>query len=146
MTDQGKKPPTGEHQVGYGRPPVHTRFRKGQSGNPSGQPRGITAGRLMALVLKEAYRMVRIKERDRVFSLPAIHAILRAQVTHAAKGSGPAQRAVIGTVQAIEQKLATQAAAEAKDKATERPVSNIGAARLIGRLLNKAAISATSGD
>ena len=100
----------------------------------------------MALVLKEAYRRVRIKERDRVFSLPAIQAILRAQVTHAAKGSGPAQRAVIATVQAIEQNLATQVAAEANDKATERPVSDIEAARLIGRRLNKAAISATSGD
>ena len=26
--------------VGYGRPPVSTRFRKGQSGNPRGRPRG----------------------------------------------------------------------------------------------------------
>ena len=25
--------------VGYGRPPLHTRFRKGQSGNPGGRPR-----------------------------------------------------------------------------------------------------------
>src|SRR5215210_6663865 len=25
------------YQVGYGRPPVHTRFRKGRSGNPSGR-------------------------------------------------------------------------------------------------------------
>ena len=25
------------YQVGYGRPPLHTRFRKGQSGNPGGQ-------------------------------------------------------------------------------------------------------------
>jgi hypothetical protein len=27
------------YQVGYGKPPLHTRFRKGQSGNPSGRPR-----------------------------------------------------------------------------------------------------------
>ena len=26
------------YQVGYGRPPEHTRFQKGQSGNPSGKP------------------------------------------------------------------------------------------------------------
>jgi hypothetical protein len=26
-------------EVGYGRPPLHTRFRKGQSGNPKGRPR-----------------------------------------------------------------------------------------------------------
>ena len=26
-----------EHKVGPGRPPLHTRFRKGQSGNPGGR-------------------------------------------------------------------------------------------------------------
>jgi len=26
------------YSIGYGRPPEHTRFRKGQSGNPSGKP------------------------------------------------------------------------------------------------------------
>jgi hypothetical protein len=29
---------TGSCDVGYGRPPEHTRFRKGQSGNPGGRP------------------------------------------------------------------------------------------------------------
>jgi uncharacterized protein Veg len=29
-----------EYEVGYGRPPRHTRFVKGQSGNPHGQPPG----------------------------------------------------------------------------------------------------------
>jgi len=33
MTDQ-------QDDVGYGRPPVSTRFRKGQSGNPRGRPKG----------------------------------------------------------------------------------------------------------
>jgi hypothetical protein len=28
-----------EYQVGYGKPPRHTRFKKGRSGNPSGRPR-----------------------------------------------------------------------------------------------------------
>lgn len=28
------------YEVGYGRPPVYSRFRKGQSGNPGGRPRG----------------------------------------------------------------------------------------------------------
>ena len=28
------------YEVGYGKPPRHTRFRKGQSGNPRGRPRG----------------------------------------------------------------------------------------------------------
>src|SRR5204862_4763106 len=31
---------TGDYEVGYGKPPRHTRFAKGQSGNPRGRPRG----------------------------------------------------------------------------------------------------------
>src|SRR6266566_3065012 len=29
-----------DYEVGYGKPPLHTRFKKGQSGNPRGRPRG----------------------------------------------------------------------------------------------------------
>src|SRR3954452_7259180 len=36
----GTQPPAAAwYEVGYGKPPVHTRFRKGQSGNPAGRPR-----------------------------------------------------------------------------------------------------------
>src|SRR6202035_5937958 len=30
----------GDYEVGYGKPPRHTRFVKGQSGNPRGRPSG----------------------------------------------------------------------------------------------------------
>jgi Family of unknown function (DUF5681) len=35
-------PPDNEadYEVGYGKPPRHTRFKKGQSGNPRGRPNG----------------------------------------------------------------------------------------------------------
>ncbi|MDU8912248.1 DUF5681 domain-containing protein [Aestuariicoccus sp. MJ-SS9] len=33
MTDKRK------YEVGYGKPPEHTRFKKGQSGNPKGRPK-----------------------------------------------------------------------------------------------------------
>ena len=32
--------PAQSYEVGYGKPPKETRFRKGQSGNPKGRPKG----------------------------------------------------------------------------------------------------------
>jgi hypothetical protein len=83
--------------VGYGKPPRRTRFRKGQSGNPGGRARGVTAGRAKTLALKEAYRMVRVKVGEGIVFLPAIQAILRGQVALAAKGNGadPEEREAI---------------------------------------------------
>src|SRR5271169_95891 len=132
MNDRSKNAGCGDYEVGYGKPPQRARFRKGQSGNPGGRPRGMTAGRAKALALKEFYRMVRIKEGDSIVLLPAIQAILRGQVALAAKGNGPAQRAVIEKVQAIEQDLALEAAAEAAEtKVTERPIPDRELARRI---------------
>lgn len=135
MTSGGKWPPEDDQEVGYGKPPVSTRFQKGQSGNPGGRPRGMTAGRAKALALKEAYRMVRVREGDSVITLPAIQAILRGQVALAAKGNGPAQRAVIEAVQAIEQEIAAEVVARKNDEAKIPPMSNLEAARRIAFVL-----------
>ena len=137
MSDRPNDSGGGDFEVGYGKPPLRTRFSKGQSGNAGGRPRGMTAGRAKALALKEAYRMVNVKAGDRIIALPALQAILRSQIALAAKGNGPAQRAVIEAVQAIEREVAAQAAAETKDKANERPMSDIEVARRIAFLLDR---------
>ena len=44
----------GEYKVGRGRPPLHTRFKKGQSGNPRGpRPRPKNLPALLAAALNE---------------------------------------------------------------------------------------------
>ena len=53
---------SGACEVGYGKPPRHTQFRKGQSGNPGGRPRRLPVQCANALLLAEAYRSVAIKE------------------------------------------------------------------------------------
>jgi hypothetical protein len=92
------------YATGYGKPPLHTRFRKGQSGNPAGRPRKSARPCAKELTLSEAYRAVVIKEDGdgRAEPVPALQAVLRSQVALAIKGNGPAQRAVLAAVQAIE--------------------------------------------
>lgn len=49
MSDNRKN---GDYEIGYGRPPKHTRFQKGQSGNRAGRPKGSLS--LAAQVRKDA--------------------------------------------------------------------------------------------
>jgi hypothetical protein len=52
-------------EVGYGRPPKYTRFKPGQSGNPSGRPghkastkaSGESVGALLSKILKEKLKL-----------------------------------------------------------------------------------------
>ena len=40
MSDEPEdKAPETNEEVGYGRPPIRTRFKQGQSGNPKGRPK-----------------------------------------------------------------------------------------------------------
>ena len=131
-----KRPAAGGYEVGYGKPPKDRQFRKGQSGNPDGRPRGMSVARAKALALKEAYRMVRVKEGDRVVSLPALGAILRSLIALAATGNGPAQRFVFAVPDQIEQELAAPSAPGTKDT-KQRPLTERELGRGIAWILSR---------
>lgn len=124
-----RKKPATDAEVGYGRPPMHTRFKKGESGNPGGRPRGAKAGQAQKLILKEAYRKLNVREGERLVKLPAFLAIFRSQLMLAAKGNAPAQRAVLDTVQAIEHVHASQQATKPEQETLE--MSEVELARRI---------------
>ena len=90
MTKAAHRPqPAGDYEVGYRKPPVHTRFRKGQSGNPRGRPRDGGIERTRRIVLEEAYRKVTVREGDKVVEMPAIRAVMRSHLRDALKGQWP---------------------------------------------------------
>ena len=137
MTRPPKNPPSGMYKVGYGRPPSHTRFRQGVSGNPGGRPRGTTTARAKRLALQEAYRLVTVREGEDVRTLPAYQAVMRQLVRLAVKGSGPAQRMLIELIQAIEQEAAMQADTKAAEGAGNSKVSDQDRARALTAFLTK---------
>ena len=101
-----KKP--GDYPIGYGKPPAHTRFLKGVSGNRRGRPPGMPAVRANRLALQEAYRLIAVREGDEVSTLPTIQALMRQLARLAAKGNGPALRMFIKMIQIIEQSLGSR--------------------------------------
>ena len=117
MAGNDKELKDSAYKIGYRRPPVHSRFQKGRSGNPGGRPRRMTAVRANTLALKEAYRIVTVREGDKVMRMTALQAVLRSQISLAAKGNGPAQRAMLETVRTIEWEIAQVH----KEKANETP-------------------------
>jgi Family of unknown function (DUF5681) len=53
-------------------------------------------------MLEEAYRPVTVRDGDRTMRMPAIAAIFRSQLASGLKGNGPAQRASLRMIEAIE--------------------------------------------
>src|SRR5579863_8353317 len=106
----GKTKTPGDYAVGYGKPPVHTRFVKGRSGNPKGSSKAQALRRAQEIMLAEAYRTVIVKEDGRPADpMSALQAIVRSQIKLAIKGHAPSQRAVLGAVMAIEEERAIEA-------------------------------------
>ena len=76
--------PTQTTAVGYKSPPVHTRFKPGQSGNPSGRRKG--SKNLRTLFNEILNELVAVREGADVRKVTKAEAILRSQVLGALKG------------------------------------------------------------
>ena len=61
-------------------------------------------------MLKEAYRPVTVRDGERTVRMPAIAAIFRSQLVSGLKGNGPAQRASLRMIGAIEADFAAEKA------------------------------------
>jgi hypothetical protein len=105
MSDN-RKLPQDDYVVGYRKPPLHTRFRKGRSGNPTGGRRDMEIEPAKKLMRKEAYRLIPVRDGDRVRKISVLQAVVRSLFARAAKGSVPAQREVMKGIQDIEAQIA----------------------------------------
>ena len=72
------------YKVGYKRPPEHSRFKPGQSGNPKGRPAGrATAKDAIERVIN---KKVSVREGEKTRDITILEAMLHAQATKGAKG------------------------------------------------------------
>lgn len=96
---RGKKVPKGDYEVGYCRPPVHTRFPPGVSGYPKGRPVGRPNNKTaVARVINET---VSVREGDKIRTISKLEAILQAHTMKAIKGDPRSASIVIGVVKGM---------------------------------------------
>ena len=89
--------PAASYDVGYCKPPKHSRFREGRSGNPKGRPkRPPTIDREMREALEQALgRKVPVKEGERTRVITFAQAGIEQLVHQYARGDRHARRDVI---------------------------------------------------
>jgi hypothetical protein len=93
-------------RVGYRRPPVGTRFRPGQSGNPRGRPKG--ARNLSTVVAAALSERVAVNENGHRRRITKLEAAVKQLVNRAASGEARATQLLLALVQANETRPARQ--------------------------------------
>lgn len=89
-----------DSKVGYRRPPVHSQFKPGQSGNPKGRPKGT---RSLASVVRAAMtERVTIVQNGKRKSVSKLDAAMMQAANQAAGGEHRAMRLVVDLLRGFE--------------------------------------------
>lgn len=79
--------------VGYGRPPKHHQFKAGESGNPSGRPKGVRS--LESDLRDEMAELVSINHGERTIEVTRQRAVVKAMADAALRGDLRAASALL---------------------------------------------------
>jgi hypothetical protein len=91
-----------DYPVGYGKPPEHTRFKKGHTGNPQGRPR--RAKNLATLLGAALDGKVTVAENGRRRRITKREAMIAQLVNRSAQADLKAMLIVLGMMQEIERR------------------------------------------
>ena len=84
---------TDDYETGYGQPPKHTRYKKGQSGNPKGRPKGTK--NLETDLLEELGEMILVREGNRSVRISKQRAMIKNLTMKALKGDTRATEIIL---------------------------------------------------
>jgi hypothetical protein len=102
MNEQSKSEKPKTTEVGYCTPPERTRFKKGQSGNPRGRPKGTLN---MATVLERTLReKVVLNENGRRKTVTKLEAAIKQLTNKAASGELKALQLLAALVRSAEER------------------------------------------
>jgi hypothetical protein len=144
--DETEQPtePTGDCQVGYGKPPRHAGFQKGRSGNPKGRPKG--SKNLATLVSEALDEKVTLTEDGRRRRVTKRELVIKQLVNKSASADLRAIKQLTDIVQGVERRAgASQAPPEPPElTATDREVVELFVARLRRQIAAEAAEAAAA--
>jgi type II secretory pathway component PulC len=107
-----------EYKVGYGKPPRHSQFKKGQSGYPKGRPKGSkNLANLIRCVLKER---VTITENGKRRTITKLEAMTKQLANKGASGDPKATQLLLGMVQLFEDRQEAPAQTEISSQADQQ--------------------------
>ncbi len=96
--------PSEQYEVGFKKPPKQTRFAKGQSGNPSGRPKG--SKNLATILMTQAMQLVTVTERGQSRQVTKLEAVMTQLFNKAAVGDFASARLVMQVMPSMEAQFA----------------------------------------
>ncbi len=82
-----------DYELGYGKPPKSGQFKKGQSGNPKGRPKG--AKGVKASLKRELESPITVRERGREVKLSKAEVLAKGLMGDALKGDAKARMEIL---------------------------------------------------
>lgn len=85
-----------DYEAGYKKPPTHTRFKKGQSGNPNGRPKGTK--NLKTELMEELQELILVSEGGSRRTVSKQRAMLKSLTAKAVQGDARAATILVNLV------------------------------------------------
>lgn len=85
-----------DYPVGYKKPPKHTQFKKGHSGNPRGRPKGQL--NLKTDLENELRQRIQLKQAGKPIQLTKQQALVKTLVARAIKGDPKASNSLLALI------------------------------------------------
>ena len=123
MSEKAQTANPEEYVVGYAKPPLHTRFVKGQSGNPRGRPKG---SRNLATVLEQELNApVTINENGERKTITKLEAAIKQLVNKTVNGDTRALQQLLGLYRVLDASASEAEAAPLTRESEEQVMRGI---------------------